>query len=161
MKAILCVPRAERPAVLRLMTSEAGASVGSEILEKTIFRGYCRPLGLKGCDSAARVQVYLQLRYNRWCRLRVSVNIGKKPPHLLGVLDCACSRHRESIGLGVLRDCNLGISGEQSRYCQARGGQRELRAPSSSREIHRDSPFNSGWATVRGQSVVFKAQTGC
>ena len=114
--------RTERPAVLRLMTSEAGASVGSKILEEGVFRRYRRAVRLKGRDSAARVPVYLQLRNNRRCRLRVSANIGKKPPHLLGVRDRAGTRSGGAIGLQALRECKLGSSGEQSRYRQAGDG---------------------------------------
>src|SRR5437762_8580918 len=101
------------------MTSAAVASIGSEILEKGIFGCYRGTVRLEGRDSATRVPVYLQLRNNKRCRLRVSANIGKKPPHLLGVRDRPGARGGGAIGLPNLRKRKIRNGGEQSRYRQA------------------------------------------
>jgi hypothetical protein len=83
--------------------------------KKAFFAVTVGPFGWNVAIASARVAIYLQLGDNGRCRLRASVNIRKKPPHLLGMRDSTGTRGGGVICLQALPDSKFGSSGEQSR----------------------------------------------
>jgi hypothetical protein len=85
MEAVPRVLRANTPRIFRLVTREAGAVISSEILKERVFPRYSRSGRLEACNGASGVAIYLQPRDERRGCLRVGINIGKQPPHLLRI----------------------------------------------------------------------------
>jgi hypothetical protein len=105
------VLRANTPRIFRLVTREAGAVISSEILKERVFPRYSRSGRLEACNGASGVAIYLQPRDERRGCLRVGINIGKQPPHLLRMLDRAGARRGCNVGLRFLCDCGIGSAG--------------------------------------------------
>jgi hypothetical protein len=158
----LRVLRAERPAVLRLVTGEAGPAVAPEILEERVSRGLSRAVRLIARDHAARIGVDLELRDGLRGRLRADGALRKQHAHFLFVRNFAGDRRRG--GRVVIGPHRSDRSGEQRRRYHSRTAEScdQPRQPLSNLPaVHRTAPPLRLWLVTYPRQVSSNTKALC